>query len=125
LRAISLTPRQRGTATASPQETTLIPKPAQRSPREQVRRQAKRDQCQARFAQVRELYAQGMSVRAIADHLTMHRATVTRYVLADRFPEYPSQRPASDILAPYREYLQRRWNEGCHNGLQLLREIPI
>jgi transposase len=97
--------------------------PAKRSLHEQEVRHVKRDHRHARFAQVRDLHAQGVSVREIATKLGLHRATVTRYVRADDFPERATRRPGSGILAPYTEYLQRRWDEGCRNGLGLLREI--
>ena len=123
LRGIAL-PTRRVSADSPPNRDanpTLLP--PQRSPHEQAVRQVKREIRQARFAQVRDLHAQGVSVREIGVQLSLHRATVTRYVRADSFPEYASRRSASDILAPDREHLQRRWDDGCHNGLELLREI--
>jgi transposase len=97
--------------------------PPHRSARELARRQATREEREARFARVCELHAQGMSLRRIAAQVGLQRATVTRYVRADAFPERAGRRPAPGILAPFEDYLQRRWDEGCRNGLQLLREI--
>ena len=126
LRDISLpTSRPKFAATTPNPDTEPIQKPPERSPREVTIRRAKRERRQSRFAQVRELHSQGMSVRGIADQLGMHRATVTRYIQADAFPERASRRPFPDILALYRDHLQRRWDEGCRNGLEPLREIKV
>jgi transposase len=52
----------------------------------------------------------------------MSRTTVIRYVRTDAFPERAHSRRVS-LLDPYVAYLQQRWDAGCHNGLQLWREI--
>jgi transposase len=124
LREISLpTTRRVSTASTPSRDSDLTLKPAYRSPGEQSVRHAKRERRHADFVQVRELHDQSVSVREIAVQLGLHRSTVTRYVRADAFPEQANRRPPSDILAPYQDHLQRRWDEGCRNGLALLREI--
>jgi transposase len=116
------------TRRASPSVTADAPPPgtlppAHRSPREQVRRQAAQERRQVRFTHVRELHAQGMSLRAIAAGVGLSRTTVTRYVRADGFPERASRRSMPGILAPFLVHLQQRWDAGCCNGSELLREI--
>jgi len=76
-----------------------------------------------RVAHVRELHAQGKSIRAIAEAVGLRRTTVTRYVRADGFPERASRRSMPGILAPFVAHLQQRWDASCRNGSQLLREI--
>ncbi|HVC34750.1 MAG TPA: ISL3 family transposase [Chloroflexota bacterium] len=97
--------------------------PAHRSPPEQVRRQAAQERRPMRVAHVRELHAQGKSIRAIAEAVGLRRTTVTRYVRADGFPERASRRSMPGILAPFVAHLQQRWDASCRNGSQLLREI--
>jgi len=87
------------------------------------RRQAARERRLARYQEVMDLYEQGTKIRAIARQLGMSRRTVRRYIKAGCFPETAQRRKRRSILAPYLAYLKQRWAEGCHNGLQLYREI--
>jgi transposase len=96
---------------------------AKRSPQEQVVRQGRREKRRARFAEVRAMRADGMSLAAIARRFGLSRTTVTRYVRADAFPDWARHPERPGILAPFEAHLRRRWGEGCHNGLELLREI--
>ena len=77
----------------------------------------------ARYQQVRQLREQGHSERAIARQLRISRKVVRRFLAAPAFPERAARPPRVTLLAPYHEYLRRRWTEGCHNAAQLLREI--
>jgi transposase len=70
-----------------------------------------------------DLHQQGMKIRSIAHQLGMGRATVRHYIKAGGFPEMGTHRRRPTILDSYLSYLQERWSEGCHNGLQLYREI--
>ena len=97
--------------------------PVRRSQHEQVARQARREQRQERYAAVRALHAQGMPLLQIARHLQMGRATVRRYVTADVFPERAPHRRQPSHLLPYVAYLERRWAEGCHDGVRLWKDI--
>ena len=78
---------------------------------------------QARFEEVRELYAQGATIRGIAIKFRMHRRTVRLLVNADECPERAPPRRRPNQLDPYLPYLKRRWMEGCHNAGELWREI--
>jgi hypothetical protein len=49
--------------------------------------------------------------------------TVRRYLRAPVFPERKPRTRSPGQLAPYRAYLQQRWNDGCHNASQLWREL--
>jgi transposase len=70
-----------------------------------------------------ELHRRGVSERAIARALAMNRATVRKFVHAQGFPERAPKKGNGSILEPYFSYIHRRWAEGCHNALQLWREI--
>ena len=86
------------------------------------RKQMHRDRRRQRYERVMELHRRGMSMRAIARELGMHRRTVRRFVNAGSFPER-AIRPSHSQMDPFAGYLRRRWDEGCHNAAQLTREI--
>ncbi len=88
--------------------------------------QQRREQRQARYLQVHALYEQGWSLQAIAYEVGIDRGTVAYFVRQQTYPELkPSHRRRSrgGQLDSYLPYLQERWNAGCHNGMQLWREL--
>ena len=65
----------------------------------------------------------GYSQRAIARHLRLHRATVTKYLRAASCP-HPGPRPnRRSLIDPWVPFLQERWAAGCRNAQELFREI--
>ena len=98
-------------------------RPARRSPAEASVRELRRTARQARFAQVRALAATGQSVVSIAQQLQLSRGTVYRYLRHDSDPTASQWRTQPSILDPYLPMLYRRWQEGCENAAQLLREL--
>src|SRR5919109_5272096 len=75
-----------------------------------------------RYQQVMELHQRGISKRAIALQLGLHRRTVRGWLRAGQFPErHVTQRRSS--VDGWLSYLQKRWAEGCHNRSQLWREL--
>jgi transposase len=77
---------------------------------------------QDRAQEAHDLHARGWSQKEIARQLNCHPRTVRRYLrralpLAARVGDRRSK------LDGYKPYILRRWNEGCHNASQLLREI--
>ena len=79
----------------------------------------------ARYQQVRTLYELGVGITEIARQVGVSRKTVYAYLRQDGPPERkrPRRDPTERVVAPYEQYLVQRWNEGCHNGMQLWREI--
>jgi transposase len=72
---------------------------------------------------IRGLYLAGADLRDICRRLGISARTVYRYKdLVEPPPRRGYKRRAS-VLDPYVPYLVRRWNEGCHNGKRLYREI--
>ncbi len=72
---------------------------------------------------IRRLYLAGADLRHICERLGISARTVYRYKdLAEPPPRRAYKRKKS-VLDPYVPYLVRRWNEGCHNGKKLYREI--
>ena len=89
----------------------------------QRRRQISRTNRLARYEQIVALHREGLSQRAIARQLHISRKVVHRSVRAGSFPERAPTGRRQSKLAPYLPYLRQRWEQGCHNGLQLAREI--
>ncbi len=101
--------------TAGPEQTVEL----NQHEREREQRRGKR---KALYEAVRDAYRRGLTKRAIAKELGITRTTVRRFLRAGEFPERaPRQRRSA--LDSYRDYLERRWVEGCHNASQLCREL--
>ena len=62
---------------------------------------------------------------AIARQVGIGRTTVFRYLRTSTFPERQGRRDCgrSRLLDPYKDYVLQRWNDGCHDALQLFGEI--
>ncbi len=114
------TTEQDGAQTDETDRDAVHPEPVTRSQRQAQERRARRV---ARYGEVRQLRARGLSLRAIADQVGLNRQTVQRFANAEIFPERQVRAPYPSIADPYEAYLRRRWEEGCHNGTQLWREV--
>ena len=75
------------------------------------------------FEQVKALQKQGFTRNAIAEQIGVSRRTITRYYQYDSYPERPKRESPPSTVAPYGEYLRKRWSEKEFNTLQLWREI--
>jgi transposase len=89
----------------------------------QERSKKSRDDRLDRYSKIIELHKQGMSDRAIGRVLHIGRKTVGRFLRAGQFPERAKSRRQGPRVNKFRDYLQRRWVEGCHNATKLWREI--
>ena len=76
-----------------------------------------------RFAEVKELQAQGWSRRAIARRLQIDPRTVAKYFTFDSCPRRVPAAQSTSKALPYLGYLTRRWTEGCNDISQLHREL--
>jgi len=72
---------------------------------------------------IRRLYLAGADLRHICRRLGISARTVYRYKDLTEPPPRPAYKRRASVLDPYVRYLVRRWNEGCHNGKKLYREI--
>jgi hypothetical protein len=59
----------------------------------------------------------------VARELGISRRTIERWNRIDGFPERKPCRKIPSPLAPYADYLSQRWDQGCHKGLQLWRDV--
>ncbi len=114
----------------NPAETALSPGIA-RSPRpprraehtlERLKHGRRQDRLE-RYQQVRALYQNGWNISQIARFLNLATKTVRTFAYTDTFPERKERVPRPCLLDAYRPYLNRRWQDGCHNGAQLFREV--
>jgi transposase len=97
-----------------------------RSIHEQMASDASRERRLARYEEVLSCYQQGLSITQIAKQVQLARATVYKYLAAERFPERHPRAPsagAGRLIAPYTAYLSERCAQGCQNAQQLYREI--
>jgi transposase len=97
--------------------------PAGRRLRVQQQMVANRDRRLARYEQVVKLHQQGVSQKAIATQLDLCPKTIRRWLRAGQFPERAARRKRVTRLDGYQSYLRQRWQEGCHNGARLWREL--
>ena len=91
----------------------------------EFQKQVRRDKRAARYEQVRTLFEQGLSQRAIARKLKLSRATVGKFVQAEAYPEMHQSKGGAkrSLLDPYKRYILQRWQHGCRNSVQLYDEI--
>jgi transposase len=103
------------TALNSDRSAHTAPLPTQ----SELRRQSRLE----RYEQVVALSESGHSQAAISRALGMERKTIRRWLRRGGFPERtpPHRRPPK--VNEFADYLQQRWNEGCHNASRLYREI--
>ena len=76
-----------------------------------------------RWREIRRLYLAGMELREISRTQGVSVRSVYRYKDFADPPPRPAYKSRVSVLDPYVPYLVRRWNEGCHNGRRLYREI--
>jgi transposase len=87
------------------------------------RKQHRRDRRRQRYDQVVELHRRGYTQRAISAELGIQRKTVRRWLRSGQFPERKPAVGRVSRVREFHEYLQQRWNEGCHNATRLFQEI--
>jgi transposase len=75
------------------------------------------------YEQIKRLKSAGWKIGQIARRLNINPTTVRKYFYAEVFPERTRRPAGGSILNPYLAYMEERFREGCHNGLQLWREI--
>ena len=92
-----------------------------RSRQAEARRLARQQERNARYAQVRGLRELGWTSEEIADQLQMSARTVRHWLRAFRTDtRYGKRAHPFDRFAPY---VWERWQQGCHNGTLLWKEL--
>jgi len=86
-------------------------------------KQTRHERRHERYEEIRQLHQQGLSIRNIARRLKLSRITVRKYIEAETCPMYPEGVTRGSKLAFYIDYIQQRWESGCHNASQIWREL--
>jgi transposase len=74
------------------------------------------------YQRVKELHAEGMSLRRIGEEMGLARNTVRKYFREPPEPPKPTPRAfRASLLDPYDDYLLERLSQGCRNAAQLFR----
>jgi transposase len=75
------------------------------------------------WKEIRRLHLAGAKVKDISEWTGTSRSTVYRYRELAEPPPRPVHGRKKSVLDPWKPYLVRRWNEGCHNAKRLYYEI--
>jgi transposase len=120
LDAVRAAVNQPAAAPASEPATTARPSAAAQRAERQVQRQA-------RYQELRQLHASGMTRAQIAARVGLSRKTVSRWLNTTAYPAHPGAkrrgRPYGSQLDPFKPYLLERFQAGCHNARLLYEEI--
>jgi transposase len=109
---------------APEQQAVEVPPPSERrTTLEQQRKQQRRQRRHERYERVMELHRLGHTQRAISVEVGIVRKTIRRWLRAGQFPERKPVAGRRSHVREFHEYLQQRWNQGCHNATRLFQEI--
>src|SRR3954447_2355636 len=108
-------------AAAVPAPPTPEPHPAPLAKADE-RARDRLEQRQARYEEIARRHAAGMPIHRIARELGVGRKTVRRWLRAGQAPTHRKP-PRPKLIDRHQDYLERRWQEGCHNGTRLWREL--
>jgi transposase len=101
-----------------PVAAASIPAPT----RPKLSQQHSRQRRHSIYEQVVDLLQGGMNQCQIAAQLGIGRRTVRRWLHANGFPERKPVHRSNSVDA-YTDFLDQRWQQGCHNAQQLWREL--
>jgi transposase len=93
-----------------PQKLTQVEK-------EKLAKHTKRRQ---RFQMLKQLQAQGLSIREISRRTQISRQTVTKYLKAETCPQYPSGVKRTSKLDPDKDYIIQCLKDGLNRATQIL-----
>jgi transposase len=82
-----------------------------------------REQAHKLFRSIHALSKKGMKNAQISRILGIHRHTVEKYLAFKAPPQRRHFTKKVSAIAPYEDYILKRWKEGCHNAMQIHREI--
>jgi transposase len=109
---------------APEQQAAEAPPPNEpRTTLEGQRKQQRRQRRHERYERVVELHRLGHTQRAISIEVGIQRKTIRRWLRAGQFPERKPVTGRRSHVREFHEYLQQRWNQGCHNATRLFQEI--
>ncbi len=89
----------------------------------QAAKERAREQAHKLFHSIHALSKEGMKNAQISRTLGIHRHTVEKYLAFKAPPQRRHFTKKVSAIAPYEDYILKRWKEGCHNRTQIHREI--
>jgi transposase len=108
----------------------LVPPPTHRLQRltnlrldREASKERTREQARKLFRSIHALSKKGMKNARIARTLGVHRHTVEKYLAFEAPPERRHFTKKVSAIAPYEDYILKRWQQGCRNATQIWREI--
>ena len=75
------------------------------------------------YMDIKAMYRRGMSMRAIARRLGIHRNTVKRHLESDSFPEYRKRKRKDSILDRYKQVIDDYLAEGDYQATWIFERI--
>jgi transposase len=94
-----------------------------RTPAIQQAQQARQAERMTRYEHILELQKHGMKSGEIARTLGMSQRTIQRWIATGTIPYARRRRQRASLIDPYKSYLLKRWQQGCHTGAELEREL--
>jgi DNA-binding transcriptional regulator YiaG len=85
--------------------------------------QARQAERMTRYEQALAWQRQGMKSGEIARTLSMSQRTLQRWMATATIPYSRRKSPRPRLIDPYKNYLLKRWLQGCHGGAQLAKEL--
>jgi hypothetical protein len=101
----------------NPEASSALPpaKADKPTPRNQAKQRLNREHRVAKYEAVMEQVRKGVTQHEIARSCGVGIRTIRRWIRAQVFPERRIAERRSKVDR-HREYLEQRWNEGCHNA---------
>ena len=91
--------------------------------RAQALKEDRRQKKLERYETAVALSKKGVSTQNIASQLGISCRTANRLLKAGDFPDSSTRAKRRKLVDPFRNYLDKRWREGCHNAASLFREL--
>jgi len=111
-------------AEAPPEESQSIPWHTGMTKRSEEKSLALHQERVERYHQIHGLAAKKVDVANIARQVGVSRQTVYTFLQMKQPPERTRiAQGGKRVINPYKDYLIRRWNEGCRSAQQMYREI--
>jgi transposase len=82
-----------------------------------------REQARKLYRSIHTLSKKGIKNAQVAKELGIHRHTVEKYLAFKTPPQRRHFTKKVSAIAPYEDYILRRWKQGCRNATQIHREI--
>jgi len=104
-------------------DSVELPKTPPKLTKAEKERLSRQQRHQERFEEARKLHELGASKSEIARRLNINWRTASKYIRIDEYPSYTRRRRRSSNFVPFIDYMEKRWEEGCHNATKIWHEI--